>query len=269
MFIEEGEDPDSLVRKLGKVKFEEQLIKASLLSDFFFDFLLQKVDITLSEGRSQLIDLAMPYIQTIPSDSAFYLLMKDRLAKISGINTTDLETLFLKNIKNKDQYREQYKSQNTHQVNAQPYSQDRAPNQDSLAITSPLVWKAITYLLQYPELANLSGNPDNYLSFTFKGIKIFIRLLDLIQYNPHISSARIISLWDNYEEEELLKKAIFTPLLIEDKNAISHEYTGILKLFSQQKIQSRIEQLQFIHTSNRLTEEETKEYVQLLALQHK
>jgi DNA primase len=263
MFVDEGEDPDSLVRKLGKIKFEEQLKKSSLLSDFFFDFLLQKVDISLSEGRSQLIDLARPYIQTIPSDSAFYLLMKDRLAKVSGVNTIDLETLFLKNKKND----RQYSFLNSNESNKLQNNQTLA--QPLLATIDSLVWKAITYLLQYPEFANLSGNPDNYQDFSINGIKIFIRLLDLIQYNPHISSARIISLWDNSQEEALLEKAIFTPLLIEDKDAISDEYMGILKLFSQHKIQSRIEQLQFIHTSNGLTEKEIKEYVQLLALQHK
>ncbi|MFK5891992.1 MAG: DNA primase [Pseudomonadota bacterium] len=251
MFIEEGEDPDSLVRSIGKQQFEEQILQADLLSDFFFDFLLQKVDINKSEGRSQLIDFAKPYLQSIPSDSAFYLLMKDRLAKVAGVNSEDLAALLLTNTSSSKQP-------------AKVIHKSLITNKQ---VNTP-AWRAITYLLAYPELALLAGDPDNYQEVFIDGINIFIRLLDLLQFNPHFSPARIMTIWDNTEEEAMLEQVIFTPLLIEGKQAITDEYLEILQLFSQQKQQTRFEQLQLIHNSKGLSEQEKKEYLQLIQLQH-
>ncbi len=251
MFIEEGEDPDSLVRKVGKEQFEEKILKADLLSDFFFDFLLQRVEINKSEGRSQLIDLARPYLDSIPSDSAFYLLMKDRLAKVAGVSSVDLGALL-----------------SVTQTSNKPATEILSKSSMiKVQVNSP-AWRAISYLLAYPELALLAGNPDNYQDIYIDGMNIFIRLLDLLQLNPHFSPARIISMWDNRSEESMLEQAMFTPLLIEEKQAISNEYLEILQLFSLQKQQARFEQLQLIHNSKGLSEQEKKEYLQLIQLQH-
>jgi len=259
MFLDEGEDPDSLVRKLGKDKFEEKIVEADVLSDFFFDFLLQQVDIHKSEGRSQLIDLAKPHIESIPSDSAFHLLMKDRLAKIAGVSSADLGSLL-----STKQTRQQ--SATTFANNTENNSIKKLLNAEN-QVNSP-AWKAVTYLLVYPELAMLAGNPDNYQGIDIEGMNIFIRLLDLLQYNPNLSTARIMSLWDNKAEEAMLEQVMYAPLLIEDKQAISNEYLEILQLFTQQKQQTRFEQLQLIHNSKGLSEQEKKEYLQLIQLQH-
>jgi DNA primase len=251
MFIEEGEDPDSLVRKVGKEQFEEKILKADLLSDFFFDFLLQRVEINKSEGRSQLIDLARPYLDSIPSDSAFYLLMKDRLAKVAGVSSVDLGALL-----------------SVTQTSNKPATEITSKSSMIKEQVNSPAWRAISYLLAYPELALLAGNPDNYQDIYIDGMNIFIRLLDLLQLNPHFSPARIISMWDNRSEESMLEQAMFTPLLIEEKQAISNEYLEILQLFSLQKQQARFEQLQLIHNSKGLSEQEKKEYLQLIQLQH-
>ncbi len=252
MFIKEGEDPDSLVRKTGKKQFEEKILQADLLSDFFFEFLLDKVDINKSEGRSQIIDLARPHLNSIPSDSSFYLLMKDRLAKVAGVSSTDIGHLLSAK-----------QSFSKFAVNVA-----QKPSKIAKQLNSP-AWKAVTYVLAYPELAQLAGNPDNYNGIHIDGINIFIRLLDLLQYNPHLSPARIMTMWDNSEEEAILQKIIVTPLIIEGKQAIANEYLEILQLFSQQKQQIRFEQLQLILNSKGLSDQEKKEYLKLIQLQHK
>ncbi len=255
MFIEQGEDPDTLVKKLGKVEFEKKISQADLLSDFFFDFLLQKVDINKSEGRSQLIDLARPYLETIPKDSAFFLLMKDRLAKIAGVNNVELTTLLATELP-KRQVTKRHSPDMGKKISL-----------NKKQFNSP-AWKAIIYLLNYPDLALVTGNPDNYQGINSDGIEIFIRLLDLLQYNPHLSTARIMTLWDAPAEKKLLEQALFMPLLIDDKQGIRNEYEDILQLFFQQKQQHRFEQLQMIFNSKGLTPLEKSEYLQLIQLQY-
>ncbi|MFK5985877.1 MAG: DNA primase [Pseudomonadota bacterium] len=257
MFIEQGEDPDTLVKKLGKQEFEEKINQADYLSDFFFNFLLQKVDTNKSEGRSQLIDLAKPYLNSIPSESAFFILMKDRLAKIAGVSSTDLNSLL--STSTAPSLKASF--------NKKDFSEFTIAGLSKASINSP-AWKAISYLLVYPELALIAGNPENYRGVNIPGVEIFIRLLDLLQYNPNLSSARIMTLWDDPGEKKLLQQAIFAPLLIDDKKAICNEYQEILKLFFLQKQQARFEQLQLIFNSKGLSTAEKKEYLQLIQLQH-
>ena len=52
LFLPEGEDPDSLVRKQGKEAFEALLNDAQPLSDFLFDHFTAQVDIQSLDGRA-------------------------------------------------------------------------------------------------------------------------------------------------------------------------------------------------------------------------
>jgi len=54
LFLPDGEDPDSLVRKIGKQALEQQIATATHLSDFFFDRLAAPLDINSIDGRARL-----------------------------------------------------------------------------------------------------------------------------------------------------------------------------------------------------------------------
>jgi len=254
MFIEEGEDPDSLIRQKGKAYFEECISDAQNLSDFFYQTLLNKVDIHSYDGRSKLIDLAKPYLSKIPSDSAFYLLMKNQLADLAEVTTTDLTGIL---------------KEHRAGISQGAFSGTRpeaniAIKKAKLKGVSP-IWKAVTYLLNYPELALLSGNPDYFASMEEDGIKIFIRLLDIFQYDPKINFARLLSMWDNPKEEDQLKQIMLEPLLLENKAAIEKEYLDFIQLFVQRKQQLRIGQLQRMDKQQGLSVRQKKEYLQLIS----
>jgi DNA primase len=61
MFLPDGEDPDTLVRKEGKA-FEARMEQAQPLSTFLFNSLLPQVDLSTPDGRAQLSTLALPLI---------------------------------------------------------------------------------------------------------------------------------------------------------------------------------------------------------------
>ncbi|MCS5960093.1 hypothetical protein LNP74_08240 [Klebsiella pneumoniae subsp. pneumoniae] len=54
MFLPDGEDPDTLVRKEGKAAFEARMEQAQPLSTFLFNSLLPQVDLSTPDGRAQL-----------------------------------------------------------------------------------------------------------------------------------------------------------------------------------------------------------------------
>jgi DNA primase len=66
LFLPEGEDPDSLVRKIGKDTFEQRIASATHLSDFFFERLSAQLDIDSIDGRARLVNLAKPLLARMP-----------------------------------------------------------------------------------------------------------------------------------------------------------------------------------------------------------
>src|SRR5690606_41029363 len=54
LFLPEGDDPDSLVRREGVDAFRRRLEQAMPLSEFFFDSLSAEVDMTSIDGRARL-----------------------------------------------------------------------------------------------------------------------------------------------------------------------------------------------------------------------
>lgn len=70
MFLPDGEDPDTLVRKEGKAAFEARMEQAQPLSTFLFNSLMPQVDLSTPDGRAQLSTLALPLISRARRNAA-------------------------------------------------------------------------------------------------------------------------------------------------------------------------------------------------------
>ena len=57
LFLPEGEDPDTLVRKEGSAGFTERLAAAMPLSTFLLESLGKQTDLTSLDGRARLVEL--------------------------------------------------------------------------------------------------------------------------------------------------------------------------------------------------------------------
>ena len=63
LFLPEGEDPDTLVRKIGRDRFNELVDNATPLADFFFHHLSEELDASTIEGKARLSALALPLLK--------------------------------------------------------------------------------------------------------------------------------------------------------------------------------------------------------------
>ncbi|MEY3668130.1 MAG: hypothetical protein RL572_1670 [Pseudomonadota bacterium] len=95
LFLPEGEDPDTLVRKIGKERFSSLIDGATPLADFFFDHLAEGLDLASIEGRARLSSLAAPLLRQMPT-GLYRQLMIERLAGIAGVESRAIEALVLK-----------------------------------------------------------------------------------------------------------------------------------------------------------------------------
>ena len=81
VFLEDGEDPDSLVRKLGTDALSDRIQKAQGALDFLLQRLSAGLDLDSFDGQIRLAGLAEPYIEKLPMG-----LLRDRVReRVSAI----------------------------------------------------------------------------------------------------------------------------------------------------------------------------------------
>jgi DNA primase len=83
LFLPDGEDPDTMVRKVGKDDFLALLDNAMPLSRFFFENLLKTHSIGTAEGKIALKKAAMPLIESTLGQDQKQMLLEE-LAKHTG-----------------------------------------------------------------------------------------------------------------------------------------------------------------------------------------
>lgn len=89
LFVPDGDDPDSLIRREGQEKFEARIGKAQGLADFFFQTLGSDLDLESVEGRAALSKLSVPLIAQV-SEGVFKQLMIQELSRRTGVDSEKL-----------------------------------------------------------------------------------------------------------------------------------------------------------------------------------
>ena len=92
LFLDEGEDPDSLVRKKGKEFLESRFNTADPLETFLFNSMASGLDLNTMDGRARFSMLAAPHLHKLP-EGVFKTLMYQSLAERTGIDLESLKRL--------------------------------------------------------------------------------------------------------------------------------------------------------------------------------
>ncbi len=249
MFLADGEDPDTLVRKIGQAAFEKQVKNAVPLSTFLLDNLLQHVDMGAIDGRARLAELVRPKLTKI-SNAIFRHMLISALAARININAQELSQLL------------------GEKPPSQPAKQSRRPQLRSFEPRklSP-IRTAITLLLNQPQLAQSADDPQRYLQLTEPGIRLLVELLELTRSNPHINCGTILERWRDQPEGKHLSKLASTPVNA-PAEGLETEFQGALRLLDRQRVEQELEQLRRKSETSQLSQEEKLRFTQLLAEKH-
>jgi len=241
MFLPEGEDPDSLVQKEGKAQFEQRIVRAVSLSDFFFENLQKRVDIAHIDGRARLVELAKPLLAKMPY-GVFKQMMLTQLAQLAHMETDTLTRLLDADGRQKSQYKQA------------PRRGDRPP--------PSLLRYAIAMLIQHPLLAAQAGKPRRFEGLQTPGINLLIELLEFIQEQPHLSTGTIVEHWRGTDAGHTLSNLAMQELVTHD--GLEREFCDTLRRLEQQYLRQRVDYLSS-KPLNELTFQEKSELRQLLA----
>jgi DNA primase len=248
LFLPDGEDPDSLVRKIGDVALEQQIATATHLSDFFFERLAAQLDINSIDGRARLVTLAKPLLAKLP-DSTFRQLMVEQLA---GLAQTTPELIA-------------GRLEIPPATDSPPPSQKPAPARQS-GQKSP-VRQALELLLYQPSLAADISQPEFLQHCDVAGVPLLIEVLELLQQQPELSTGALLEHWRGRKEDRsLYQLARWAPPL--DNLELLADLQGHINEIQRQYIENRIDFLDTEQGHRQLSSAEKQEYGELLIQSH-
>ena len=234
LFLPEGEDPDTLVRKEGVAGFDARLHAATPLSEFFFAQMSADVNLSSLDGKARLAERCKPLLAQIP-DGAFGDLMQQRLVELTGVGA-------------------RASAPQVHVPVQRPRAGPPAAHKPSL------VRSAIQHLLHRPAIALDLQPPDRYAEARQPGIELLHELVLLVRERPEIGTGALLEHFAGRDESAALQKLAAQELPGEEA-ALHAEFLGAIEQLEKQVLQQRIDELQ-----QRMSELDEAEKYELRAL---
>ncbi len=221
LFLPDGEDPDSLVRKEGRERLAERLQGATPLPDFFFETLKKQADISRLDGRARLAELARPLLGQL-RPGAFREMMLDRLSELSGLKADRLSTLMFKE---------------REAAPAPPGSWSEA----NLRRPS-LVRTAVALLLHHPSLAQQVPQTVAFADLELPGIPELMNLVELLRTEPGLTTGAILERLRDSEHGRALER-VMARVPLASQLDVEAEFRGALEQLSRATREQRMDVL--------------------------
>ncbi|EPI5804393.1 DNA primase [Vibrio parahaemolyticus] len=237
LFLPDGEDPDSYVRKYGKAAFEQQIEQATPLSSYLFDNLIELHQINLgnNEGKSALRAYASALIDKIP-DPYFQELLEKLLDERTGFDN-----------------RLRQPRKKISETRPQPHKEiKRTPMREVIAL-----------LIQNPSYAHMVPDLSSVRDLSIPGLSLFADVLDKCQAHPHINTGQLLEHWRNSQNEALLSRLASWDIPLDEDNQEEIFLDSLDKIIAQ-CVEKQIENLQAKARSVGLSAEEKRELLALM-----
>ncbi len=247
MFLPDGEDPDSMVRKVGKEQFENMISEATPLFEFILEHLSAQVDLGSVSGRGQLVHLAKPYLDKI-TDPIYHEFFSSALAEKANLSESKLAAI----------------------IEAPAQSQQvrkPKPNVPQSPKANKTLQLAITLLLQQPSLALSINNYGWLQTLPDKGSKLLHQLLEIIHKTPKINTSMLLEHWR--DNTKLYDRLASLAMSEREERIQGHEQQELQDCINRLLLHARkirVDYLQHKAAEQGLTNQEKSEYRQLLLL---
>ena len=193
LFLPDGEDPDTLVRKLGSEQFKQKVVRAQPLSDFLFEQLSTGIDTRSADGKARLSKIAAPQINRIP-DGVFRQLMLAELSQRTGLRSEDLRNYVAHHAtQTKRQPEPEPHPEEMGHLYQEPLQQGYTTARNKLKL--PPLRFLTGLLINNAELAELVGQNDDLLQPIDNDATLFLKVLEVARKNPHYKPAHFIAYW--------------------------------------------------------------------------
>ncbi|MCW3173332.1 DNA primase [Shewanella subflava] len=234
MFLPQGEDPDTMVRKIGKSAFEELIQQAMQLPEFLFD--------TLSSihgtDKGALAKQAITLIEKV-QDSVLQNLLLENLSHKLGMNSSD-------DLKKKLGF---------------AVKKPQPLNAKGLQGRGTPLRLAIALLVQKPSLGFGLAPQPALNKIQMAGIDLLIHLLEITR-TQQFNSAQLLEIHREHEQKSTLIKLAQWDHQVADENVLT-EFKQTLIWLTNQYIEQRYQELSLKQT---LTKAEKMQLTKLISV---
>ena len=243
LFLPEGDDPDTLVRREGKDGFLARVDQqAQPLTDYLFEQLVQEAEPSSLEGKAYLASLAQPLIAQVAGNNLRRLLQQ-RLQELTGLAAdakapaSDLDAPAPAHHHGEESAPQPLEAADSWLQRPRP----RQVRQREDEVESP-IRVALRTLLHRPELAAqvedtglLADEHDSYS-------QLLAALIDTLHRQPQLSALQLLARWHGTEQGRLLSELAQQEWLIEADNLEQQFFDTINKLKAE-RCERRLEVL--------------------------
>ncbi|UDQ80868.1 DNA primase [Erwinia rhapontici] len=234
MFLPDGEDPDTLVRKEGKEAFETRMEQAMPLSSFLFDTLMPQVDLRSPDGRAQLSTLALPLISQVPGETLRIYLRQELGNKLGILDDSQLEKLLPKQADN-----------------AKPVPQPQLKRTTMRIL--------IGLLIQNPQLAIMVPSLDGLEQSEIPGFPLFVELVSTCVAQPGLTTGQLLELYRGTKFSQSLETlATWNHMIVDDE--VDTMFKDALASMYDDALERRLEELIARDRTHVLNAEERREF---------
>ena len=250
LFLPDGEDPDTQIRKIGQEAFEALFAEASSLTGYFVESLHDRFNISSDEGRSRFVEEARNLLQKMPDT-----LIKDQLISRLAKQTNIEEKTLRKRLSNPKSSHE-----NEHPFEpSQPVS--RLSNRE---VRQTPIRYAISLLLSNPELVQFVENIEQIVLSELPGSDLLTTLIETIQESPNINGAALLERWRNTEFEAPLIHLMKWQPESDDESVLRCEFEDCLRHIRKRANEIKVEKLLHKERTGGLADQEKQELLFLL-----
>jgi len=234
LFLPDGEDPDSQVRKIGKDKFEANYQKGISLNAYFVENLHERFNITSDEGKARFVQEAAKILKFMP-DTLIKDQLISRLAKETNIDEKILRSRQL-----------------------------AAETTKSSEVRQTPIRYAISLLLNEPSLISCVLNIEEIVLSKLPGSDLLTTLIESLQENPNIKPVALLERWKNTEYEAPLIQLMKWQPESEDIEILKREFFDCLYRIRKSADEIKIEHLIHLERTKGLSDAEQQALLFLL-----
>lgn len=236
MFLPDGEDPDTMVRRIGKEAFEASFAEATSLSAYFIEALSIEFNISTNEGKARFLTKAIDLLKDVPD-----ILLKDQLIQDIAVLTSIEKGTILKRLSGGD--------------NRQSSGANRRANYDRSVKHTPIIY-ACVLLINKPSLVEFVKDPEQIAFSGLPGTDLLAILVEYLEESPHINAMTLLDRCRNSDlETELLRLMKWQPN-IENDEMLALEFKDCLLAIEKQGRERQIERLLHIQSTDGLSIQE-------------
>ncbi|MGD8711896.1 MAG: DNA primase [Thiohalophilus sp.] len=255
LFLPEGEDPDTLVRKIGKAEFEQLVAQATPFSDYLFNTLGARNDTASIDGRARLVEEARPLLAKLPP-GVYRQMMISQLAQLARLDEARIEAAI-------GQTRAPYPSrEHSESGGPAPTRPPRRSGGQERQTFSP-VRRALARLLHNPALASEVGDSARFTQMEIPGIDLLVSLLETLRNHPNLTTSALLERWRDSEHARHLEKLAAWAPEIDDEQILKDEFLAAIEALDRQRLEDRYDMLMAKSDHGNLTPEEKVEIQQL------